>query len=63
MQISNKATIEKGIILITDLRKHLNTAYDTLNQYNNNVQFIGNQLQKKMAEEEQKILISNTVCI
>ncbi|XP_077260727.1 kinesin-like protein Klp61F isoform X3 [Temnothorax americanus] len=59
MQISNKTAIEKGNVLVTDLQERLSTSCATLHQHNNNVQFIGKQLQEKMAKDENKILISS----
>jgi len=61
MQMSNKTAIEKGNILVSDLQKRLSTGCDTLKGYNNNVQFIGKQLQEKMVKDKNKIFISSAV--
>ncbi|KAL6255389.1 hypothetical protein P5V15_013726 [Pogonomyrmex californicus] len=58
-EISTKIALKKGNVLVTDLQERLTNGCITLKQYNNNVQFIGKQLQQKMAVDKNRILISN----
>lgn len=61
MQISNKTAIEKTNVLVNDLQERLSTGCNILKRHNDNTQFIGKQLQEKMVNDKDKILISNTV--
>ncbi|XP_011631221.2 kinesin-like protein Klp61F [Pogonomyrmex barbatus] len=58
-EISTKIALKKGNVLVTDLQERLTNGCITLKQYNNNVQFIGKQLQQKMTVDKNRILISN----